>query len=187
MFDTIRFYEPYDIFRTFYFIFQFLIQIWKHVKFSTNSVFLRPVPARTGPVYRWEPFELRVLVWILNSIGFFWFLVEPVRFTGTSRLRFGTSGREKKPCSRVWRACQRMSEIDWGSLPWRCPQTCYAHWMGNLIQWVVCWSNHSASDENGSDTNEYYGYSYILELNSRIEFGNRQYILCRRVIFIIFG
>jgi hypothetical protein len=101
MFDTIRFYEPYDIFRTFYFIFQFLIQIWKHVKFSTNSVFLRPVPARTGPVYRWEPFELRVLVWILNSIGFFWFLVEPVRFTGTSRRRFGTSGREKTLLTRV--------------------------------------------------------------------------------------
>jgi hypothetical protein len=84
----------------------------------------RPVPNRTGPVYRsnrpvyrWEPFELRVLVWILNSTGFFRFLFQPVQFTGTRRRRFGTSGREKKPWSwskkclggRWWRvACGRV-------------------------------------------------------------------------------
>jgi hypothetical protein len=51
----------------FSFIFQFLIQIWKHVKFSLIRFFLfkRPVPGRTRPVYRsyrsvyrWEPIEL---------------------------------------------------------------------------------------------------------------------------------
>jgi hypothetical protein len=44
-------------------------------------------------------------------------------------------------------------------------------------------------DENGSDTDGYceYKYFFFLGLNSRIEYRCGQYILCRIVIFIIFG
>jgi hypothetical protein len=46
-------------------------------------------------------------------------------------------------------------------------------------------------DENGSDTDGYCGYIYkkfsFLGLNSQIEYGYGQYILCQIVIFIIFG
>jgi hypothetical protein len=65
------------------------------IRFFVQRPVLGPVYWSVQPVYWWEPFELRVLVWILNSTGFFRFPVEPVQFTGTGSRRFGTSGWEK--------------------------------------------------------------------------------------------
>jgi hypothetical protein len=62
--------------------------------------------------------------------------------------------------------------------------------VGNGARFPV---THSAAtrDENGSDTNGYCGYRYrqffFLGLNSRIEYGYKQYIFYRIVILIIFG
>jgi hypothetical protein len=65
--------------------FQFLIQNWKHVKFSTNSVFLvkRPGTGRIGLVYRFQPLALGVLIWNSNLSGFHRFPAEPEHTAGS--------------------------------------------------------------------------------------------------------
>jgi hypothetical protein len=79
-FDTIRFYAPCNIFRIFLFLI-FLIQFWKRVKFSTNSVFstiavepdwcIGRIGRYTGPNR-------------LNYKCWFWIWIQP--FLGCSRL-----------------------------------------------------------------------------------------------------
>jgi hypothetical protein len=58
-----------------------------------------------------------------------------------------------------------------------------------LAHSLGAYMNTYSRDENGSDTDGYYGYRYFFFLgkNSLIEYGYRQYIFCQKVIFIIFG
>jgi hypothetical protein len=61
IFYTIRFYAPRNIFRIFSYIFNFLIQIWKHIRFFTAPIFFPERPCPRVPLL-WPTYMHQIIV-----------------------------------------------------------------------------------------------------------------------------